>query len=224
MSHFKAKHDQMNINSGQTETVYTSLPQLPGTSTFDEPISARLRMTPNDNEEMDMTLENEMDEDRDSFFDDYGVIDFTIYPQIPIPSQTSSTSQTVTVQEKSFIHDIIPYNIPTNKTPPYQLKCRICKVTYKNHSNFNTHAKKKHNCKFLCSYCSKIFINKELGKAHEKRDHVSECQDCGRRFACEANLMNHCRDKKHHQNDNKINSRQEETSYEPIAARLRSKD
>ncbi|GBB83560.1 hypothetical protein RclHR1_10260003 [Rhizophagus clarus] len=140
-------------------------------------------------------------------------------PHIPTTSSVPLPTSSSELQEVSFIHDIIPYDHPTDEKHPYQLKCKICDYIFNSHSQFNKHAKASHNVGFMCSLCSQIFPQKSLKKEHSRCNHFFTCQICGKVLRSEDGLKYH--ETIHNQMN--INSQHEETSYEPIAARLRSR-
>jgi hypothetical protein len=109
----------------------------------------------------------------------------------PIPSTSIPLIPSIPSPTSSFIHEIIPYEFPSDKKPPYQLKCKLCETMFNTHSQFNTHAKALHNCAFLCTFCSQIFSQKQLKKEHARREHVFNCQVCGKNLHSEKGLMKH---------------------------------
>jgi hypothetical protein len=106
----------------------------------------------------------------------------------PPPTLATSTSAVV-----DFIHEILPYQSPSNKVPPYQLKCKICKEEFKTHSKFNAHAKSLHDCKFTCPDCSQVFLTKVARRSHVRQKY--RCQDCNKSVISEGGLISHCKQK-----------------------------
>ncbi|RIA99331.1 hypothetical protein C1645_800694 [Glomus cerebriforme] len=117
--------------------------------------------------------------------------------QTSVPLQSLSTSQS---NVEKFIHEIIPYQFPSSKIPPFQLKCKLCEGIFNNYSLFNDHAKILHGFKLLCLYCSRVFFQKKLRNKHMKEDHIYNCQVCGKEFHSEGGLISHCKAKKHQYN------------------------
>ncbi|CAB4491991.1 hypothetical protein RhiirA1_406577 [Rhizophagus irregularis] len=115
------------------------------------------------------------------------------FPKAPRASHPPSTSVTSPLAVVEFIHEILPYQLPTNKMPPYQLRCKICKEIFDTHSKFNTHAKSLHDCKFACPDCSQVFLSKGLRKSHVKKSY--RCQVCNKSVISEGGLISHCRQK-----------------------------
>lgn len=115
------------------------------------------------------------------------------FPKASRASHPPSTSVTSTPAAVDFIHEILPYQLPTNKMPPYQLRCKICKEIFDTHSKFNTHTKSLHDCKFACPDCSQVFLSKTLKKSHVKK--TFRCQACNKSVISEGGLISHCKQK-----------------------------
>ncbi|GBC03532.1 hypothetical protein RclHR1_05180009 [Rhizophagus clarus] len=107
------------------------------------------------------------------------------------PPSTSTISPTAAAVD--FIHEIIPYQSPSNKLPPYQLRCKICKEIFDTHSKFNAHSKSLHDCKFSCPDCSQVFLSKGSRRSHTKRNF--RCQVCNKNVISEGGLISHCKQK-----------------------------
>ncbi|PKK78660.1 hypothetical protein RhiirC2_729073 [Rhizophagus irregularis] len=102
-----------------------------------------------------------------------------------------------------FIHEIeIPesYNITTKfklkeEEKPTSLKCTICNTISSDISEFNKHAKSKHNLVNLCKICSIVLKDKKSKMDHIEQKHEKEygCPFCQKKFWQQKDLNLHIR-------------------------------
>ncbi|GBB83559.1 hypothetical protein RclHR1_10260002 [Rhizophagus clarus] len=128
-----------------------------------------------------------------------------IFPQEKV--RTSGLLKTEEKEEKEFepyfIHEIeIPetYNITTKyilkeEAKPKSVKCKICKTISPDISEFNKHAKSKHNLVNLCKICSIVLKDKESKMDHIEKNHEKEygCPFCNKKFWQQKDLNLHIR-------------------------------
>ncbi|RGB33948.1 hypothetical protein C1646_815709 [Rhizophagus diaphanus] len=102
-----------------------------------------------------------------------------------------------------FIHEIeIPesYNITTKyklkeEEKPISLKCTLCNTISSDISEFNKHAKSKHNLVNLCKICSLVLKDKKSKMDHIEQKHEKEygCPFCQKKFWQQKDLNLHIR-------------------------------
>lgn len=127
-----------------------------------------------------------------------------IFPQGKVRSTSLLKSEENEEEFKPyFIHEIeIPesYNITTKfilkeEEKPTSLKCKLCKTICSDISEFNKHAKSKHNLVHLCKICSLVLKDKKSKMDHIEQKHEKEygCPFCHKNFWQQKDLNLHVR-------------------------------
>ncbi|RIA91900.1 hypothetical protein C1645_736799, partial [Glomus cerebriforme] len=103
--------------------------------------------------------------------------------------------------EPYFIHEtIIPesLNITTKislpeEAKPKDIKCLKCKTICSDITEFNKHAKSKHNLVHLCKICSIVLNSKQEKNDHLEKNHEKEydCKFCIKKFWQQKDLNHH---------------------------------